>query len=121
MQFPGKKQPLKTNSPFPKDTDEEMVVNVKNNRDSFLIVADSFYPGWQALIDGQPTEIYPANINQRALFVKGGNHQIRFSFISQSFELGKKISIVAYIVWTGFFIVVTIMGRSHPDSMDDSG
>lgn len=104
-----------------KDTDEELVVDVKNSQDSILVVADSFYPGWQALIDGKQTKIYPANINQRAIFINAGHHQVRFRFVSQSFEIGKRISLVFFIIWAGLFIITIIKeGRSHLDSTDDS-
>jgi uncharacterized membrane protein YfhO len=103
-----------------KDTDEEIIMNTENNKDNVLVVADSYYPGWQATIDGKETEIFPANINQRAIFVGAGQHQIRFKFISQSFETGKKISIIFFILWTGLFIISMKVGRNHPDSKDDS-
>ena len=104
-----------------KDTDEEIIINVKNNQDSILVIADSFYPGWQVLIDSKQAKIYPANINQRAIFVNAGNHQIRLHFISQPFEIGKRISLVFFIIWTGLFIVAIKADRNRPGSMDDSG
>lgn len=104
-----------------KDEDEDIVINVENSKNSLLVVADSFYPGWQALINGKQTKIYPANINQRAIFVNAGRHQVRFHFISQSFEIGKKISLTFFIIWVGLFVVTIKVGRIHPDSKDDSG
>jgi hypothetical protein len=105
-----------------KDTDDELVINVKNSKENILILADSFYPGWQAFIDNKQTEIYPANINQRAIFVKGGQHQIRFHFISRSFDIGKKISLASFAIWIVLFTITIIKpGRSRLDSMDDNG
>jgi uncharacterized membrane protein YfhO len=87
-----------------------------------LVVADSFYPGWQAIIDGRQTKIYPANINQRAIFINAGHHQIRFRFISQSFEIGKKVSLILFIVWGILFVISIIKaGRNLPYSKDGSG
>lgn len=104
-----------------KDTDEELIVDVKNSKEGILIVADSFYPGWQAFIDDKQTKIYPANINQRAVFVNAGQHQIRFSFVSQPFEIGKKISLIFFIIWAGLFIFTMKPGHNRPDSKDDNG
>lgn len=104
-----------------KDTDEELIIDVKNNKEGILVVADSFYPGWQALINGKQTKIYPANINQRAIFVNAGRHQVHLRFISRSFEIGKRMSLVFFIVWVGLFAVTIKVGRIHPYSKDDNG
>jgi hypothetical protein len=104
-----------------KDTDEELIIEVKNNKEGILVVGDSFYPGWQAFIDDKQTKIYPANINQRAIFINAGNHQVRLHFISQSFEIGKRISIVFFIIWAGLFVVTIKVDHRHPCSKDDSG
>lgn len=104
-----------------KDTDQELIVDVKNKSDSILVIADSFYPGWQASVNGKQTNIYPANINQRAVFVNAGHHEVRFHFISRSFELGKKISIASFIVWIGLLLATFLkVDRSRLGSKDDN-
>jgi hypothetical protein len=70
-----------------KDT-EEIIINVKNNQDSTLVVADSL-SRMAAQVDGnKPKSIRPTSI--RSDIVNAGNHQIRFNFISQPFEIGKE-------------------------------
>jgi len=103
-----------------KNTDEELIIDVKNNKEGILVIADSFYPGWQAFIDAKQTKIYPANINQRAVFINAGRHQVRFRFISQPFEIGKKVSLVFFIIWAGLFVATIKAGHRHPYSKDDS-
>ena len=103
-----------------KDLNEELVINVKNSKDSILVIADSYYPGWQATVDGKQTKIYPANINQRAIFVNAGHHQVHLRFISQSFEIGKRISLIFIIIWVSLFVVTMKAGRIRPGSMDDN-
>jgi len=61
------------------NTDEEVKIDVINpGKDSLLVLSDSYYPTWKAYIDGNLTEIYPININQRALLISQGVHQVRF-------------------------------------------
>lgn len=43
-----------------------------------LLLTDSYYPSWQAQIDGQPTPIYKANHAFRAIKVPEGEHTIEF-------------------------------------------
>jgi hypothetical protein len=77
----------------PKDNDEIIPANVIINEDlririeinttkrSLLILSDTYYPDWQATIDGKKTPIYPANINQRAVIVEPGKHVVEFKYI----------------------------------------
>jgi hypothetical protein len=48
--------------------------------DAFLVTADSWYPGWQAEIDGQPANLYPTDVAFRGLPVPAGDHRIEMRF-----------------------------------------
>lgn len=63
-----------------KNTDLEVDVAVESNEENLLILSDSYYPGWQATINNQPTKIYPANLNERAVIVPAGSHQVNFRY-----------------------------------------
>ena len=64
----------------------------------WLVLADTFYPGWQAAIDGRPVEITPANLLFRAVELPAGQHTIVFEFNPRSVWLGAMISGVALAV-----------------------
>lgn len=78
------------------DDQEEAALHVTTERDGLLVLADSYYPGWQARLDGSETTILRANINQRAIVVLAGEHTIEFVYRPQSFYRGAIISIVGY-------------------------
>ncbi len=67
----------------------------KNNRASVLVLSDTYYPGWQATVDGNPTRIYPVNISQRGVVVPPGDHLIQFKYNSEYFRIGVIITIVS--------------------------
>jgi len=46
----------------------------------YVVLADPFYPGWTADIDGQRTTVYRAYGALRALYVPPGEHTIEFVF-----------------------------------------
>ena len=62
------------------DRDQEVIVRTISDRDAILILSDTYFPGWQAEVDGVETTIFPANLNQRAVIVPQGNHSIRFVY-----------------------------------------
>ncbi len=47
--------------------------------ESFLILTDSFYPGWQAMIDGKESKIYLSDYNFRGLIVPAGKHKVEYN------------------------------------------
>jgi hypothetical protein len=64
----------------------------------YLVVADSYYPGWQARIDGRATTIYRANSVVRAVYVPAGQHEITFVFRPLDFYLGAAVSGLAWLL-----------------------
>jgi hypothetical protein len=60
-----------------------------------LVLADSFYPGWRAEVDGVRTPVLKANLCQRAVFVPEGSHRVRFVFRPISYSVGLALSILS--------------------------
>lgn len=58
----------------------------------FVVLTDTFYPGWHAEVDGQVTQIWTANLAFRAVKVEPGTHNILFSYRPRSFTLGLWVS-----------------------------
>ena len=70
-------------------TNNEMEWRVETGSRSFLVVSDSWFPGWTATVDGREARIYPVNGFTRGLFVEGtGTHIIRMRFWPQSLTIG---------------------------------
>jgi len=72
----------------------DVTIRLRVDSDGWLILSDTWYPGWQATIDGVSTRIYRANYLFRAVRVTPGEHQVRFEYQPLSFWTGAFISIV---------------------------
>ena len=72
-------------------------VQIDTNADeaSFLVLADPFYPGWQATLDQQPVAILRSNYAFRGVPLPPGRHHIEFKFRPRSFNLGLGMSSAA--------------------------
>lgn len=81
-------------------TEVKIGANLKNN--ALIVLSDSFYPGWQAHIDGTKTEILAANINSRAVLVPAGNHLITFSYKPSLILFGLIITIITHLIFLAF-------------------
>ncbi len=69
-----------------------VAIQVAASDDGILVLADSFYPGWKAFVDGKETRIVRANHFFRAVAFPRGEHWIEFRYEPQSFKLGLIIS-----------------------------
>ena len=74
-----------------------------------LVVPLVAYPGWEALVDGEPARIYPANVIHTAIGVAGGS-VARFEFRPQALEVGRRLSAAAPAIWL-LAVVVTMLVR----------
>jgi len=56
---------------------------------SFLVVADSFFPGWTASVDGKTTTIFPTYGCVRGITIeKAGRHHVEFRFVPRTLFTG---------------------------------
>ncbi len=62
-------------------------IEVDAPQNGYLILTDTFYPGWTATLDGQKTQILPALHAFRSVQVSPGKHQVVFSY---NFLLSKR-------------------------------
>lgn len=69
-----------------------IALNVSASRNAILVLSEIYYPGWQAYVDGRPTQVYRANWCLRAIAVEPGEHTVVFEFKPASFSVGLWIS-----------------------------
>ncbi|RUL85072.1 hypothetical protein TsocGM_19025 [Tautonia sociabilis] len=83
---------------------ERLVIRTRSDGDAYLVVADTFDPGWSATVDGEPAAIRPAFVNFRAVFLEKGEHVVEFQYRPAGFRLGLAVSIVGALVALGMLL-----------------
>ena len=53
-----------------------------------VILSETFFPGWQATVDGRAAPIYEADGTLRGIVVEGGTHQIEMRYRPMSVYAG---------------------------------
>jgi hypothetical protein len=70
-------------------------LQVNAYRDNWLVLADAYYPGWVAMVDGEETYIYRTNLMFRAIQVSAGEHTVRFEYRPSWLFPGIFVSVVS--------------------------
>jgi O-antigen/teichoic acid export membrane protein len=81
----------------------DVVVEAELPRDGWLVLADSYFPGWKAFqqVDSgqeQELDIYRADYNFRAVHLPAGRNVVRFRYSPMSLKLGVYASFIAGVV-----------------------
>ncbi len=81
---------------------QQVSLSARTSADGLLILSDTFYPGWNVLVDGEKREILQTNMMMRGVFLKAGEHEVVFEFHSRSFMWG--------LVFSGVMLVLLALG-----------
>ncbi|MDD5492710.1 MAG: YfhO family protein, partial [bacterium] len=70
------------------DPSEILLQACIESEQAWVLLADAYFPGWQASIDGIPAKIYKADYALRGVSVPVGKHMVKFQYSPWSFKLG---------------------------------
>jgi hypothetical protein len=74
---------------------ERVIVKVSIDAPGYLVLSDSWYPGWQATVDGAPATIERANLALRAVYLPEGDHMVTFEYRPANFWWGLALSSIS--------------------------
>jgi len=81
-----------------------VVLEANADRDAWLFLADTWYPGWKATVDGGPTPIHRANVFGRAVRVPAGRHEVVFTYRPTGFTRGLLLAALGALLVAGLLL-----------------
>jgi hypothetical protein len=81
----------------------EVKLEVANPVSGHLVLSDTYFPGWEATVDGKPVRILRANYLVRAVALEPGSHQVGFRYRPWSWRIGRDGSLVSLL---GLFLAL---------------
>ncbi len=93
---------------------EHVSLSVNAKSPAFVVVRDTFYPGWKAYVDSTPAPMYRANGFARAVFVTAGSHLVTFDCRPASQRLGFNLAVAALLInaFLSFFWLSRLLGKT---------
>ena len=83
------------------ETPARIVIEVSTPQNGWVMLSDTWYPGWQAYLDDEKVEIVRGYSMFRTIQVPAGDHRINMNYKPLSFLLGMVISILGIFILLG--------------------
>jgi hypothetical protein len=96
---------------FLRNEPEHLVLRVRAPARGFVVLADQYFPGWEATVNDAPTPIVRANYVFRVVEVPAGESRVEFRYAPGSVRLGAWVSGLTLLGMIG--VLVSSAGRRH--------
>ena len=85
------------------DLPEKVVIDTDAAMPSYLVLSDTFDPGWSASLDNRPVPIRPAYLAFRAVYLPEGSHTVVFTYRPAGFVMGLALTgcgiVLGLVLW----------------------
>jgi hypothetical protein len=93
---------------------QSITLEVEAAAPGWLVLNDVWYPGWEASVNGRPSQVYRANGTFRAVRVPAGHNAVTMVYHSTYLGLGFAIAVAMVVVLIGVAIMPAIRSRVRP-------
>lgn len=82
-------------------TPEVVIARCTSDAPTYAVLADLWFPGWSATVDGEPTPIARANAAMRAVAIDSGTHEVVFRYRPRGLSLALGFALVTLLLALG--------------------
>jgi hypothetical protein len=97
------------------DLPERVVIEAELESPGYLVLSDTFDPGWSVTDNGRPVPIRPAYVAFRAIYLAAGHHTVVFTYRPAGFGLGLALSGCGVVLGLGLSFFPRRPVASTPD------
>ena len=83
----------------------------------YVVLAEPWYPGWRAEINGKPVEVLRADVMLRAVAVEAGEQRIRFDYRPTFLPVARALTAVGALGLVGLLALVLREARTSRTSI----
>ncbi|MFO7973610.1 MAG: YfhO family protein [Candidatus Hydrogenedentota bacterium] len=89
---------------LPESTNASIQIAVESDKEGVLYLADTWYPGWTATIDGESVDIFPIDGLFRGVRVPEGSSVVKMVYEPHSLIIGMWTTLVAAAITAAFIL-----------------
>ena len=91
-----------------------VTIDVNLNWPGYLVLADTYFPAWHVIVDGEEQPILRANYAFRAVALPAGEHHVVFQYDPLSFRVGLWLGGITWPCAAVVWVVLVRRERLHP-------
>jgi len=95
------------------DAPDRLVLETEAADRAFVVVADAFFPGWHATVDGERVAIHRVDLALRGVAVPAGRHRLEMRYVAEGWPLGVAVTRLALALWialAGMWVIRALRG-----------
>lgn len=105
----GPPRPFKTDKiDIIRYTPQIIELSVTAKEPAFLLLSDTYYPGWKAYLNGRLERIYRADFFLRTIKIPEGKNSVRFVYDPLSFKIGSAVSLISFLAVLLYLAVAAV-------------
>lgn len=85
---------------------------------SALVVSENYYPGWTAVVDGQPAKAERADLTLMAVALPEGARKVEFSFDSPPYHTGRGITLAMLGLSLALLVAGAVADHKRASALD---
>jgi uncharacterized membrane protein YfhO len=83
-------------------------------RPSYLLIAENWYPDWQASADGRPAQVLRGDYSLLTVALPAGARVVEVTFRSKLYELGRTLTIASLAALLIALLAAVVLPRRAP-------
>jgi hypothetical protein len=102
----GQQGPSQGDARIVVDRANEVVIDAESPGGGVLVLADAYYPGWEASVDGASAPVLQVNVIQRGVPLGPGRHRVVLSYRPAALRLGLQLSGLGLVLLLGSAVLL---------------
>lgn len=92
---------------------DRITYRIRTDHPAYLVVATTWYPGWEATLDGAPAPLYRANLAFQAVEVPAGGGDVTLRYTLNRWGLGAGLSGIGVLVAIALIAIGSVRPLRH--------
>jgi uncharacterized membrane protein YfhO len=84
---------------------------VETDQPAYLVISQTWYPGWTVTVNGKSADLYRANLAFQAIAIPAGGADVEFEYHINHFGMGAALSGIGLVIALGLVGWWTIKSR----------
>jgi hypothetical protein len=96
------------------DRATHVIIEAHSSQGGLLVLADTYYPGWKATIDGVETPLMRVNLMHRGVLVPPGKQTVTFRYQPWTVHWGITLSLMGFLSLVSLICYFYYTSKEHP-------